>query len=191
MKREITGSYMEELARFLIRELRSQFEKDKYTCNLYSTDMSCPYDVEMIVFNRLTGKKVVTYFIEVKVRNEDYPTIGLEKKKYDGIHKEIKAYKKRTSNDIKIEILYVSVHPSGTYVFNVDKMDHNWTDWNNTKKSTMFNNKNEKVDKKLGSFLPAEKAKKFDITTQQLFKMYEDFISPKKEEKKIKDIFDV
>ncbi len=193
MKRERTGSEMEEVARFLIRELRKDFERDKYTCNLYNTDMSCPYDVEMIVFDRATGKKKTTYFIEVKVRNKDYPTIAFEKKKYDGINSEIVKYKNRTSTDIKIEILYVSVHPSGTYVFDIDKLEKNWVKWEGTMRSTMFDNKNQKVDKKLATFLDTKDAvKKFDMKTDELLEAYDNFINPpKKLEKKIKDIFDI
>ena len=136
MKQELTGQYLEDVARFLVRELRPNFEKDKYTCNLHNTDMSCPYDVEMITFNRITGKKLKTYFIEVKIRFEDYATIALEKKKYDGISKEIKKYKDRTSNDIEIEILYLSVHPSGSYLFNLSSMTLIYENWSGTKKST-------------------------------------------------------
>jgi hypothetical protein len=191
VKNEKTANYLEDVARFLVRELRPDFEKDKYTCNLYSTDMSCPYDSEMIVFNRITGKKLKTYFIEVKIRFEDYATIILEKKKFDGITKEIKKYKDRTSNDIEIEILYLSVHTSGSYLFNLSNMTILWENWSGTKKSTMFHTKNTDAGDKQAAYLHKTDAKKFNWTTSTIIQHYENSLKAKVVKPvKVKDIFD-
>jgi hypothetical protein len=191
VKNEKTANYLEDVARFLVRELRPDFEKDKYTCNLHNTDMTCPYDVEMIVFNRITGKKLKTYFIEVKIRFEDYATIILEKKKFDGITKEIKKYKERTSFDIEIEILYLSVHPSGSYLFNLSNMTILWENWSGTKKSTMFHTKNTDAGDKLASYLHKTDAKKFDWTSSTIIQHYENSLKAKVVKPvKPKDIFD-
>jgi hypothetical protein len=190
-KNGLTGQYLEDVARFLVRELRPDFEKDKYTCNLHNTDMTCPYDVEMIVFNRITGKKLKTYFIEVKIRFEDYATIALEKKKVDGITKEIKKYKERTSFDIEIEILYLSVHPSGSYLFNISNMSLTYENWTGTKKSTMFNTKDTDAGDKQAAFLNKYDGKKFDWTSSTIIQHYENSLKSKVVKPvKVKDIFD-
>jgi hypothetical protein len=191
IKDETTANYHESVARFLVRELRPEFEKNKYLCNLYATDMSCVYDSEMIVFNRITGKKLKTYFIEVKIRFEDYATVILEKKKFDRITKEIKKYKERTSNDIEIEILYLSVHPSGSYLFNLSNMEIIYKNWSGTKKSTMFHTKNTDAGDKEAAYLNILDAKKFHWTSSTIIQHYEDSLKAKVVKPvKAKDIFD-
>lgn len=61
------------------------------------------------------------YMIECKVRDTFYPTLLLEKKKYDALKK------KAIESDAKI--IYICVTPDGAFCFNLDKLINADTIW--------------------------------------------------------------
>jgi hypothetical protein len=143
------------------------------------TDGKEPYDSVVCRFknNRLHQNHIW----ESKIRDADYGDILFEKSKYLSL----KGVQKRYS-EAPCEIFYVSTHPSGTYVFNITKIEEdkklNWiTQSHNV--STVDKSRGKK-DKDI-IYLPCEWGKKVDIKVSDIDKIEKELKEKRQPKKKV------
>jgi hypothetical protein len=86
--------------------------------------------------------------IELKCRNKHYPTMLIEKKKYD--------YLTETANELGLLPLYVNSTPEGIYKWDLSSVDIEWKVENKHPATTTFHN-NRRVEKEVG-YLDVEEA---------------------------------
>lgn len=92
-----------------------------YTSPICSKDN---FDVYMIKWN-CHGKRISHSIIEIKVRNDHYSTLLLEKQKYNSLHR---LRKKDLENCENINIFYICFTPKSTYLFDLtdENQKYNW-----------------------------------------------------------------
>ena len=82
------------------------------------------------------GQKYRSFIIEVKVRNKEYNSLLLEKKKYDSLLK--KQIEQRSFGFLDTKILYLNFTPKATYLFKISKhADYEWIKGEDNKYSVM------------------------------------------------------
>lgn len=87
------------------------------------------YDSLLVKFKKDTGTILNTYFVEMKVRDTHYPTLLLEKKKYQDLLDLVKKYDERNYLDKPSEVIYISTTPQGSYWFNLSKVNESELNW--------------------------------------------------------------
>ena len=111
------------LERILLEELYSRI----YTYDIkYYHSLLEGYDTHdsvVLRFEKDSPKLRDTHIYEAKIRDRNYPSILLEKKKLLGLIRYSKRYKTGP-----VSIFYVSSHPEATWVFKLSQnlKDYNW-----------------------------------------------------------------
>jgi len=117
------------------------------------------YDCCVCLYDFLTKVLVYRHIIEIKIRDDYYDTLLLEKKKFESL-KKIAAIGGST-------IYYISVTKKGTFVFNLTDLEPELT-------FTTMDLPASTVDKSLGKIqklvcmIPIEKGVKFNVFTSDL-----------------------
>lgn len=73
------------------------------------------YDAYVMLYDNVTKSLISRTMIELKIRDIHYPDLLLEKKKLDSL--------KLKSKESGAEIMYISVTPEGSFVFNLTEME--------------------------------------------------------------------
>ncbi len=165
------------LERIMIEELYKEiYTNSKYDIQYYHTPIDSyeVYDSVVNRFEKSTNYLVDTQIFEVKIRDTNYQDILLEKKKYNSLKKE----SKRCLNGNEITIFYVSCHPSGTYVFNLSKLeDIKWQkESHNISTTELYRGKEDKYV----CYLPISSAKFVNIKSTELQIL--DYIKPESQQ---------
>ena len=146
---------LDELFKFIY--INEEYEIKYYHTPIEGYDI---YDSIVTRFNKDTSYLKDTHIYEVKIRDTNYPDILLEKKKYLSLMKEAIKYK----NGEPVCVLYVSCHPTGTYVFNLSKLNN--IKWRKEYHNISTTEKSKGKELKEVTYLPVLDAKFFpDIKT--------------------------
>ena len=184
-----------KIERILLKKvLNKLYSPDKFRVYLtdeYGNDI---YDAVLYTYNN-DGSVLDRFFVEVKVRSRSYSDIMLESKKFNDITSLMKrkdaAWFKETKEDIKSKLIYLSIHPNGSYWFSLSDIDMNSLEWLESEHniSTM----NTSLGKKMKGYtlLDSNLAKKVDVKSNDI----EEGDNKKIEmvmtsQRKMKDIFD-
>ena len=157
------------------------YNKSDIVDNIYHTPADSKEEYDSVVCRFKNNKIYKNHIWEAKIRDIDYNDILFERNKYNSLKKVCKRF-----DGAPCDIFYVSTHPSGTYVFNITKIEKDkkleWiTQEHNI--STVEKWKGKK-DKDL-IYLPIELAKKIDIKTSDIDKVEKELKEKKLPKKKI------
>jgi len=126
--------------RILINEVISRLytcHYKKYLTDPYGNDV---YDGLVIKFEDDTYTPKGTDIYEAKIRDRNYPTVLLERKKFKALFNYAKRY-----SDYPVNVFYLSCHPEKTYLFHLDKKrKYNWVKEEHNK-STMDMSKGTEI----------------------------------------------
>lgn len=158
--------------RIFLRKVYEEIIKSKnFDFKIYMTDEagSDKYDARLIKFEKNTCNIIQNYYIEIKVREDDWGDLMLEKIKWNNLKSLVKKMDFKTNRDcflnIKSDIIYISVTPNGTWVWNLSKIISDKTEWiiKNCPVSTVDPSRG-RIDKEV-FMLDKSKAKFFNIKT--------------------------
>ncbi|NBW79610.1 MAG: hypothetical protein EBR27_11455 [Betaproteobacteria bacterium] len=140
------------------------YNKGELQDNIYHTAIDSKEEYDSIVCRFKNNKIYQNHIWEAKIRNVDYIDILFEKNKYNSLKKVCKRF-----DGAPCEIYYVSTHPSGTYVFNITKIERDnkltWITQNhNISTVEIWKGKKEKDI----IYLPIELAKKVNIKVSDI-----------------------
>lgn len=146
--------------RICLKNIFSKFSNE-YDFKWYFTDEESKekYDCLLIKYKKLTATILGIYFIEIKVRDEHYPNLMLERIKYNNLKDLVNKYDKRMYNDKPSEIVYVSTTPEGSYWWNLSKYDMNKVEWVYEEHWVSTMNKSLGKEMKWLTYLPITDAK--------------------------------
>jgi hypothetical protein len=123
----------------------------------YHTDPYGYDEYDSVTMNFCDNSHIIksTHIFEAKIRDTSYPTILLEKKKLQNLHKVAKRY-----SDSPVDIYYVSCHPDGSYVFKLGLVtSYQW----NKEYHNISSTENKGTILKEVTYLDIKDAKKIDI----------------------------
>lgn len=123
--------------RIFLRKVYEEIKKNSpnFDFKIYMTDEtgSDIYDARLIKFEKNTCNIIQNYYLEAKIRDDDWGDLMLEKIKWNNLKSLVKKMDFKTNKDcflnIKSDIIYISVTPSGTWWWNLSKMDIDNCQW--------------------------------------------------------------
>jgi len=153
--------------RLALKEIYSQLPtKNRYEWCHSPAEGNDKWDSILFCFNS-ENKLTHRFIIECKVRNNYYPTLLLEKIKYNDLKKEAKKRDLKTKKecyiDIKTTIVYINVTPKGSYWFSLKSDKINWVQelhWKKTNEKSLGKILKDVV------YLDTSTARSFSLTTQ-------------------------
>lgn len=154
-------SYNERL--FLKKIFPILFPKDKCDLHYYLTaeDGRDIYDGYVMLYDNTSGSIMSRGLIEIKIRETHYPELLLEKKKLDDLTNK--------ANESGAIVIYISVTPQGTYVFNLTSIQKDKTfEWKNEELWISTTDKSKGKKMKKVTYLSCDLARKLDLTTNDL-----------------------
>ena len=171
-----------ERERIMLNLLFSKiYNKSDLQDNIHHTSSNSLDEFDSLVCRFKDNRIYKNHIWEAKLRPKNYPNILFEKIKHNTLKKVAKRF-----DGAPCEILYVSTHPSGTYVFNITKLEaENKLEWIKEEHNVSTVEKwKGKVEKEI-MYLPIEWAKKVDITIYDIDKIEKEMIEKSKPKKKI------
>lgn len=197
-----TINFLESRERYTMSQLFKQYLKpiyfEKYYTELYFTPTlrdinktTLPYDAVILLRDKITMTLIHKFIIEVKCREEDYPTIMLEKKRFNQLNSEYRKALKIKAPTEEITILYINFMPSGAYIFNLtsDKVISYITTKKNREVATLVSSTFIEDDIKINKdivYLPKDFAKYYPLTIEKDYSLIY-AIDNKQVEKNAKD----
>jgi hypothetical protein len=157
------------------------YNKGEIVDNIYHTPAEGKEEYDSVVCRFKDNKIHQNHIWEAKIRDADYQDILFEKNKYNSLKKICKRFDGAPS-----EIYYVSTHPSGTYVFNITKIEKdNKLNWITQKHNISTVEKWRGKKEKDLIYLPIELAKKIDIKVSDIDKIEKEIKEKSLPKKKI------
>jgi hypothetical protein len=158
--------------RLMLDQVYQLIFNNKYDMKYYHTPIEGidVYDSHIVMFNK--GDYVATHniIIEAKVRDIAYSTILLERKKLKSLKKEIERFK---IYNTKLGLLYISCDPSGTYIFDLLKLEKDMVWVKEMHNKSTIDKSMGKVMKEI-TYLDIKLAKKVNFTQKDLEKSKRD-----------------
>jgi hypothetical protein len=149
--------------------------------HVYHTPADGKDEYDSVVCRFKDNKLYQNHIWEAKIRDADYGDILFERNKYNSLKKVEKRF-----DGAPCQIFYVSTHPTGTYVFNITKIEEdNKLEWITQSHNISTVEKwRGKKDKDL-IYLPIELGKKIDIKTSDIDKIEKELNEKKQPKKKV------